>query len=193
MKREHLWKLLLIVFVLAWAVFELTPPTNRDIIEEFKHRAVAKDPAFSNILARVDELGREVPARRFGNLKEAVGTNDIAKYFPFIDAKGQKNPSSFILNRLQKEALGKVRLGLDLQGGTEFLVGMDTSKLSTNDTDRSSAISQAVEVLRKRVDKYGVAEPIIQPQGEDRISIQMPGLSDAEKDNVRQGEQGQEL
>jgi len=46
-------------------------------------------------------------------------------------------------------------------------------------------LSQAVEVLRKRVDKLGVAEPIIQPEGDDRILVQLPGLSDEDKDRAR--------
>jgi preprotein translocase subunit SecD len=40
------------------------------------------------------------------------------------------------------------------------------------------AIEQAVETLRNRVDQFGVAEPLIQRSGEDRIILQMPGVSD---------------
>src|ERR1035438_1745685 len=41
------------------------------------------------------------------------------------------------------------------------------------------------ESKSKRVDRFGVAEPVIQPAGNDRILIQLPGLSDADKDNAR--------
>jgi SecD/SecF fusion protein len=184
MKRDQLWRLLLILFVIGWAIYELIPPTSRNLLQEFQRRAVRPDATFSNILARAQELQQAMPDRTFGNLREAIGTNEITQYFPFIDAKGQKNPTQFVLQRLQREALGKIKLGLDLQGGTSFLVGMDTNKLA-EDADRSVALSHAVEVLRKRVDKFGVAEPIIQPAGTDRINIQMPGLSEAEKSSVR--------
>ena len=40
------------------------------------------------------------------------------------------------------------------------------------------AIEQAIETLRSRVDQFGVAEPLIQKSGEDRIILQMPGVSD---------------
>jgi SecD/SecF fusion protein len=50
---------------------------------------------------------------------------------------------------------------------------------------RERALSQAVEVLRKRVDRFGVAEPLIQPAGEDRILIQLPGLSEQEKETAK--------
>src|SRR5207248_1217481 len=47
------------------------------------------------------------------------------------------------------------------------------------------AVENALEVLRKRVDRFGVAEPLLQPVGEDRILIQMPGLSEAAMESVR--------
>ncbi|HPA18986.1 MAG TPA: protein translocase subunit SecD [Verrucomicrobiae bacterium] len=64
-----------------------------------------------------------------------------------------------------------IRLGLDLKGGSSFLMEL-------NGEVRPAALQQAVEVVRKRVDNLGVAEPIIQPVGERRIMVQMPGLSE---------------
>jgi SecD/SecF fusion protein len=55
----------------------------------------------------------------------------------------------------------------------------------TNRYEVDSALSQAVEVLRKRVDAFGVAEPIIQPAGGNRILIQLPGLSESDKAEAR--------
>lgn len=43
------------------------------------------------------------------------------------------------------------------------------------------ALSQALETIRNRIDKFGVAEPIIQKQGENEIAIQLPGLKDTER------------
>ncbi len=185
MNQKHLWQLLVIVFVVAWSAVEITPPRGRDLLADFEGKARNKDSAFSNIVARAAQLQKELPGRTYGNLKDAVGTNDITPYFAHrISVKGEKSPSAFVLNRLQREAAGKIKLGLDLQGGTSFLVGMDTSKISTN-AEKSVVIANAVEVLRKRVDKLGVAEPLLQPAGEDRILIQLPGLSQSDMDAAR--------
>src|SRR5712692_5295066 len=191
MNRNHLWKFLLIVFILVWALFEVSPPVGRNVIDVFQERAARdkKDTAYSNLVARARALQQQTPERTFGNLKEAVGTNDIARYFPFIDVSGQKDPARFILSRLQRDAAGKIKLGLDLQGGSSFLVKMDTSKLDTNKISRTEgkdvALANAVEVLRKRVDKLGVAEPLIQPAGSDHILIQLPGLSQSDLDQAK--------
>lgn len=185
MTQKHLWHFLLIIFVVVWSIVSMTPVTNRDLMIDFQAKAKNKDAGYSNILARAQELHQKNPLRpAYGNLKEAMGTNDITAYFPRYNVKGQKEPSRYVLNRLQREAGGKVKLGLDLQGGSSFLVGLDTSMLSTN-TDRSMAIEKAVEVLRKRVDRLGVAEPLLQVAGQDRIMIQLPGLGQAEMDEAR--------
>src|SRR5258706_198197 len=132
MKQKHLWSLIAIVVALALSVTALIPPTGRDLLQDFQAKARNKDAAFSNIVAQAQLMQKELPGRAYGNLKDAVGTNDITKYFPNISATGQKDPSRYVLNRLQREAAGKIKLGLDLQGGTSFLVGMNTSSLSTN-------------------------------------------------------------
>lgn len=67
----------------------------------------------------------------------------------------------------------KIRLGLDLRGGTSFLlrlVGQDGEQVTP------ATLDQAIEVIRKRVDQFGVSEPVIAAQGRDRILVQIPGL-----------------
>jgi len=66
-----------------------------------------------------------------------------------------------------------IRLGLDLQGGTEFLL-----QVQGNPTPQ--ALDQATSVLRKRLDTLGTREISILPEGTDRLKIQIPGLQGAE-------------
>jgi SecD/SecF fusion protein len=67
----------------------------------------------------------------------------------------------------------KIRLGLDLHGGTSFLLQLVPQNGQPITADM---LQQAVEVIRKRVDKFGVGEPVIAPQGTERILVQIPGL-----------------
>ncbi|MBI2946832.1 MAG: protein translocase subunit SecD, partial [Verrucomicrobia bacterium] len=141
------------------------------------------------IVQQAQKLQQANPQRTYANLVEAVGTNDLTRYFPGIKIKDEPNPNRAILLQLQRNSAGRIKLGLDLQGGTSLLVALDTSKLDTNKTahaeGRELVLSQAVEVLRRRVDRLGVTEPILTPVGEDRIEIQLPGLSEAEKETAR--------
>ncbi len=68
----------------------------------------------------------------------------------------------------------KIRLGLDLQGGSSFLIRLVKDNPEAEITP--SMQEQAVEVIRARIDQYGVSEPVITPQGEDRILVQIPGM-----------------
>lgn len=73
----------------------------------------------------------------------------------------------------------KINLGLDLQGGMHLVLRVDTSKLTPE--ARKDARERALEKLRNRIDEFGVAEPLIQPQGEDQIVIQLPGMVNRER------------
>ncbi len=82
---------------------------------------------------------------------------------------------------------GKIHLGLDLQGGTSFLIRLEPAA-SAEGTKRpitKSMVDQAIEAIRKRVDQFGVSEPIITPQGTDRILVQIPGLDAAKIQEAR--------
>jgi len=75
----------------------------------------------------------------------------------------------------------KITLGLDIKGGTSFLI-----RLTGGDkTVTKAMLDQAVEVIRKRVDFFGSREPIISPVGMDRILVQIPGLNPAEIQEAR--------
>jgi len=76
----------------------------------------------------------------------------------------------------------KIQLGLDIQGGTSFLI-----RLMGGDKDiNKGMLDQAVEVIRKRVDYFGVGEPVISPVGNDRILVQIPGLDTAKIQEARE-------
>lgn len=70
---------------------------------------------------------------------------------------------------------GRLNLGLDLKGGAHIVLqakGTEESPL------RDDSIDRLLAVLRNRIDQYGVAEPIIQKSGTDRIIVDLPGIQD---------------
>ena len=72
-----------------------------------------------------------------------------------------------------------INLGLDLQGGIHLVMEVVTEGLSPEEA--RDAVDRAQEVIRNRVDQFGVAEPTIQRQGETRIIVELPGLQDVER------------
>ena len=73
----------------------------------------------------------------------------------------------------------KIDLGLDLQGGMHLILQVDTSELSED--AKKDAPERALEVIRNRIDEFGIKEPVIQLQGEDQIVVQLPGLTERDR------------
>jgi len=72
-----------------------------------------------------------------------------------------------------------IKYGLDLQGGMHLSLGLDTSVKKV--ADPKKAIELALIVLRKRMDQFGVSEPLIQQVGADKIVVELAGLTDPER------------
>ena len=68
-----------------------------------------------------------------------------------------------------------VRLGLDLRGGTQIVLEADAGSDRNVDGD---TLARTLEVLRRRVDQLGVAEPTLQRSGERRVIVELPGVYD---------------
>ena len=257
MKRNNLARFLFLLLILGWAVTEMTPLRDQSLIDEFS-KAEAKDEAFDKVIATAKASHEEDDSNEFGDLYKAVEASGLAltDYFPKMKFGEQTPNNRLVLQSLQKRVAGQIQLGLDLKGGSSFLVAMDTSKLDTSDADQiseiiveqlgvnedqvkpeakfvedlgadslaigklvmaleeafeteisdedaekllsvgdvnkfikdtqsskvaSGALAHAVEVLRRRVDSIGVAEPDIRPVGDNKIMIQLPGLSEADQ------------
>jgi preprotein translocase subunit SecD len=103
--------------------------------------------------------------------------------------------------RLEIKAMKQLRsriinLGLDLQGGMYLVLEPDYEELrkrsgsvELSQDDVKDAIRRVIEILQNRIDKFGVAEPNITTQGEDRIVVELPGSKDPDRvQNVVMGQ-----
>src|ERR1700683_5373629 len=72
-----------------------------------------------------------------------------------------------------------IKLGLDLQGGTEFLIQVQGNP-------NAQALDQAASVIQRRLDVYGMSELSIQPEDGNRLKVQIPGLKSSDVESVRQ-------
>ena len=73
-----------------------------------------------------------------------------------------------------------LNLGLDLRGGSSLLLELDVTKLSGKET-LTESMQRAIEIVRNRIDQYGVGEIPITRQGEKWISVQLPGIANPEQ------------
>jgi SecD/SecF fusion protein len=80
-----------------------------------------------------------------------------------------------------------IKKGIDLQGGSEFVVELQPSPDADGKVREvfSNDIQQAIGILEKRLNPDGAKDLVLAPQGDKRILIQMPGVSEEEVKNVR--------
>src|SRR5438477_980409 len=82
--------------------------------------------------------------------------------------------TGIMIDRQEKRV--PVKLGLDLQGGMHLALELDQSKQLSSDPKRD--LDLALTVLRKRIDEFGVTEPLIQKVGDSRIVVELAGISE---------------
>ena len=116
-----------------------------------------------------------------GFASKAALTSAIEDYYreEILDAKKHYNNS--------------VKLGLDLSGGMSVVVKADLDAAVAAQGDllptesipafKQQAMENVIETLTSRVDRFGLSEPVIRQQGEDRIYIELPGAADSSRIN----------
>jgi SecD/SecF fusion protein len=72
-----------------------------------------------------------------------------------------------------------IKLGLDLRGGMHLVMEIDLKALP--ESARREALDRFEQVIRNRVDQFGVSEPVIQQQGNDRLIVELAGVDDPER------------
>ena len=73
-----------------------------------------------------------------------------------------------------------LRLGLDLQGGMHLVLEIDEKEITDPDFETSDIMDRALEVIRNRIDEFGVSEPVVQKAGDNRIIVELAGVDDFE-------------
>lgn len=90
--------------------------------------------------------------------------------------KGEEQKA--FLKENPKMATKSINFGLDLAGGTSITLQIDQSGLKEGD-DIKDIQAQSLEIIRNRVDQYGLSEPQISPSGDDRILVELAGVDDS--------------
>ena len=93
--------------------------------------------------------------------------------YPRTVVERVKRDGVFVFDTIQRVPLKR---GLDLVGGMHLTLEIDESKGAV--ANKSEALDRALTVVRSRIDEFGVAEPVVQKIGNDRIAVELPGIDD---------------
>jgi preprotein translocase subunit SecD len=87
----------------------------------------------------------------------------------------ERDPDTGVMHDREEKRV-PLKLGLDLQGGMHLALELDQSKQVSADPKRD--LDLALTVLRKRIDEFGVTEPLIQKVGDERIVVELAGITE---------------
>ncbi|MCF6156522.1 MAG: protein translocase subunit SecD [Candidatus Brocadia sp.] len=159
------WRIPLIAVVIAIGTMVLYPPAEKVLKRE-----------------RVKEIDGKVVERTTveKSWTQFFITNPVVREMIISEEtdKDGKNIRNKVVEYVSK---GKIKLGLDLKGGSELLYKVRVDERE----DRPGITKEIIEVLKKRIDPQGVIEYRIQEQGSHRILIQVPGATRTEIEGLK--------
>ena len=95
-----------------------------------------------------------------------------------------KASNKTILRYVRMKSAGKLRLGLDLQGGTEFVLGFNEKEVPKGEKVEDIR-DRILVIMDNRLNSLGVTEPEIKATGRNTISVRMPSVDEADKSDIR--------
>jgi SecD/SecF fusion protein len=184
MASKPFYKLAAACLFLACAVYSIFPLKDQDFASYLKKRANQEKSAFAAVLQDAEAAVKagEFPSL-FLALKSQGDTLDYNLFFKdlkVLDVPELSKRNAIILNHLLKESKGKIKQGLDLYGGVGFTLALP------KELGQPHYLNKAIEVVSKRIDGLGIAEPLIRPLGSNSIEVQLPGINLKENPNALQ-------
>lgn len=185
MSRGAVYKLIFILMIIAFAVMLILPTVGeREMTISLREDATPEQTGA--VADRYSREGYEVVKKEDSISVKGYGLNDAvmneARTLPGVkDVK-------FVPHWAEGKPLRarRINLGLDLQGGMQLVLIPKFDALerrmgkTLTDSDREEVSQQALELLRNRVDQFGVSEPQLRRRQSGAIEIQLPGVRDPE-------------
>ncbi len=210
--RTWFWKIAVSLVALAVAWFEFHPIAPIPLDQFVPAQVIAQKPEFDKLHAEALERVKHykdaaVPAdkksvsyfqalRDIGEGRGRVAPVDFRPFF-FTEAQIVREPdqtkrNGIVLKQLMVSSQGRLKLGLDLQGGVSFTLKVDPTGAESGEKsagDKSNVshaemVNQAIQVMEQRVNQFGVAEPVLRPVGELSLEVQLPGEDAANNPDV---------
>jgi len=210
--RTWFWKIAVSLVALAVAWYEFHPIAPTPLEQFVPTQVIAQKPEFEKLHAEALERVRRhkdaaVPAdqksvsyfqalRDIGEGRGRAASVDFRPFF-FTEAQIVREPdqakrNGIVLKQLLVGSQGRLKLGLDLQGGVSFTLKVDPTGAESGEKgagDKSGVshadmVGQALQVMEQRVNQYGVAEPVLRPVGDLSLEVQLPGEDAANNPDV---------
>ena len=210
--RTWFWKIAVSLVALAVAWYEFHPIAPTPLEQFVPTQVIAQKPEFDKLHAEaLERVKRHKDAavaadqksvsyfqalRDIGEGRGRAAPVDFRPFFfteaQIVSEPDQAKRNGIVLKQLLVGSQGRLKLGLDLQGGVSFTLKVDPTGAESGEKtagDKSSVshadmVNQALQVMEQRVNQFGVAEPVLRPVGDLSLEIQLPGEDAANNPDV---------
>ncbi len=179
---------LAVVVVFVWSMF---PMKEADFYQTFlKMTENPQDETVLNLIGKAKDLQKNdkannpYPSTAIYSAAEQLGqdgtpVNLVKMLKKSITSKMKLKTNNDVISLVRKNASGAIHLGIDLHGGAEFLLKLESTKGDTDNFEKQR--DNAIETLRKRLEKANLYECEISPAGADLVSVRVPVVAEDEK------------
>lgn len=190
MSKKLIWRYLLIVVLLGWAVYSLLPTIQYENLSESEKNALKEEGKLLDLESKIIKRGLDLQGGMHLVLEvnvpefiKKIADHQSTAYYDFmdkVDAYYQENPErdylDIMLELAEEDSLRLSRYFPATERRTD-----NRAVYESLQKECEQAVIRAEEIIRNRVDQFGVAEPVIQLVGNKRIIVELAGIDDPQR------------
>ncbi len=190
MSKKLIWRYIIVAVLLAWAVYSLVPTLQYERLTSAEKIELEEEGKLIDLESKIIKRGLDLQGGM--HLVLEVNVPDFVKniaqhqsraYYDYMDkvnAKYEANPEMDYLD-IMLETADEDSLRLSRYFPSEDRKTDNKSVISNLLTETEHAVIRAEEIIRNRVDEFGVSEPVIQLIGNKRIIVELAGIDDPQR------------
>ena len=190
MSKKLIWRYIIVAVLLAWAVYSLVPTLQYERLTSAEKIELKEEGKLIDLESKIIKRGLDLQGGM--HLVLEVNVPDFVKniaqhqsraYYDYMDkvnAKYEVNPEMDYLD-IMLETADEDSLRLSRYFPSEDRRTDNKSVISNLLTETEHAVIRSEEIIRNRVDEFGVSEPVIQLIGNKRIIVELAGIDDPQR------------
>ena len=187
MNKKLTPRYIIIAIILAWAIYALWPSISFQQMSEDKKETLREEGKLKAIESKIIKQGLDLKGGMYIVLEVDLPT--LISGLAINKDKNLENTLSKVTERLNEPDADFFNLFTSISEENNLRLaryfheyGASTDEIIGKLRDESDdAINRVLEILQNRVDQFGVSEPTIQKQGNQRIIVELAGIQDSER------------
>jgi SecD/SecF fusion protein len=179
LKKSIVYRFIFIFVILGVWITSTQPLKDQDFYETFRKESKTQDAELDGLIEDAKKLQAEdaklTPLKAMA--RAANAKNPPAQLRKYVEVYNQPEAGNLaVTHYVHRLSKGKIRYGIDLRGGTEFIVAFNEDNVGDIERSVEDVRDEIIEILRNRIDQSGLVEAQLKPTGTTTISVVIPSV-----------------